>query len=113
VGALQRAASRRLGVDPADAGQHAGELETSILLALRPASVRRGQLAPGLRVAEGDAQELFYPSLRAHAPNGVVGDPRGADAARAEPYLEAWADALAAAYRRAKNESQTKGTKSE
>jgi len=113
VGALQRAASRRLGVDPADAGQHAGELETSILLALRPASVRRGRLAPGLRVAEGDAQELFYPSLRAHAPNGVVGDPRGADAARAEPYLEAWADALAAAYRRAKNESQTKGTKNE
>jgi creatinine amidohydrolase len=111
VAALQRSTSERLGVDPADAGHHAGELETSILLALRPASVRRERLAPGLRCERADGQELFYPSLRRHAPTGVVGDPRRADAARAEAYLDAWVDALAAAYRRAKNESQTNGTK--
>lgn len=110
VATAHRATSRRLGVDPADAGQHAGELETSILLALRPASVRRERLAAGLRAAEGDARELVSPRLREHAPSGVVGDPRGAAAVRAEPYLEAWAEELAAAYRCAKNESQTKGT---
>ena len=46
----------------------------------------------------GDGQALFYPSLRANAPNGVVGDPRRADPLRAERYLETWVDALVAFY---------------
>ena len=47
---------------------------------------------------DADAQALFYPDLRANAPSGVVGDPRGADASRAEHYLAAWAGLLDAAY---------------
>jgi creatinine amidohydrolase len=112
LAALQRAASARHGVPGAESGHHAGEFETSIVLDVRPDGVRRDRLAPGLPSPEGDAQDLFFPSLRARAPSGVVGDPRRADAARAADYLDAWADELVAAYRRAKNDSHTNGTKS-
>jgi creatinine amidohydrolase len=96
--ALQRAAEAH-GIGPAEAGHHAGEVETSILLALRPGAVRRDAFAPGRLEARADAQDLFYPSLRANAPSGTVGDPRPADAARGARYLEAWTDELLACVR--------------
>jgi len=98
------------GVPAAAAGHHAGEAETSILLALRPASVRVAAFAPGHTASVADPQALFYPSLRDHAPSGVVGDPRGASATRAEAYLDAWVDLLETAYRRAKNLPYANGT---
>ena len=112
IAAVQHEVARRFGVSAEEAGHHAGELETSILLALRPGAVRRERLAPGLAAPAGDAQALFYPSLRERAPEGVVGDPRRADAARAAAYLDAWADALVAAYRAEKKVANTKGTNS-
>ncbi len=99
------AVSAEFGVAPETAGHHAGELETSILSALRPQSVRRSEFAPGTLVGDGDAQALFYPSLRANAPNGTVGDPRGAAALRAERYLAAWVGLLVDTYRRANHEA--------
>jgi len=95
--------SAACGVAPEVAGHHAGEIETSILLALRPAAVRTAALAAGLLTAPSDPQALFYPSLREHAASGTVGDPRAADAARGARYLEAWVDVLVDAYRREKN----------
>ncbi len=83
------------GVAPEASGHHAGELETSILLALAPAAVKRGELRAGLLAGAGDAQALFYPSLRRNAPEGTVGDPTQADAQRAPTYLDAWAEWLA------------------
>jgi creatinine amidohydrolase/Fe(II)-dependent formamide hydrolase-like protein len=50
-----------------------------------------------------DPQALFYPDLRRHAPDGVVGDPRGASAVRGARYLDVWTDVLAAAFGAAKN----------
>jgi len=44
---------------------------------------------------------LFYPSLRAHAPSGVVGDPSSASAERGAAYLEAWIDLLETHFRAA------------
>lgn len=92
------ACGRRYGVAVEEQGQHAGELETSILRALAPQAVRFDRAEPGVLTGEGDAQALFYPSLRDNAPNGVVGDPRRADPARAEAYLEAWVEELVAFY---------------
>ena len=83
------------GVTPGEAGQHAGELETSILLAIAPGLVRRERLARGLVDPPVASAELFYPDLRRHAQDGTVGDPRGAAAERAADYLDAWADVLA------------------
>jgi creatinine amidohydrolase/Fe(II)-dependent formamide hydrolase-like protein len=103
------AESAEAGVPLAEAGHHAGEIETSILLALDPARVRT-PLAAGV-AAGADAQPLFYPDLRANAPDGVVGDPRRADAARGLRYLRAWTRLLVDAYRGEKNSHQATGTK--
>jgi creatinine amidohydrolase len=108
--ATQARVAAAAGITPEVAGHHAGEAETSILLALRPTAVRVAALESGHTAAVADPQRLFYPSLRDHAPTGTVGDPRAASAARAEAYLEAWVELLADAYRRAKNEKYANGT---
>jgi creatinine amidohydrolase len=90
--------SLELGSSPAAAGHHAGELESSIVAALRPTALRRDRLEAGVVAGPDGGQSLFYPSLRANAPSGVVGDPRGWSAARAEPYLAAWVDELVACW---------------
>ncbi|MEO6029617.1 MAG: creatininase family protein, partial [Candidatus Binatia bacterium] len=107
--ALARVAAEH-GIAPAAAGHHAGEVETSILMALRPDAVRGARLAAGHTEVVADPQTLFYPSLRTHASSGVVGDPRPASATRAAAYLDAWADVLVDAYRRAKNNPYANGT---
>jgi creatinine amidohydrolase len=104
------AASAASGIGAEASGHHAGEFETSIVLALRPGDVRARTFAPGLLVPTANAQTLFYPSLRPHAPSGTVGDPSGAAAARAERYLAAWVELLVAAYRGEKKRHQAKGT---
>jgi creatinine amidohydrolase len=107
---LWHAASAAEGVAGAVAGHHAGEFETSIVLGLHPDAVQRDALAAGVIDVGGDPQALFYPSLRSHSPSGVVGDPRPADARRAERYLSAWVDALVAHYLREKKATYTAGT---
>ena len=92
---------KQYGVSPEAAGHHAGEIETSILSALRPQNVRRTQIGAGHLHGDAETQHLFYPSLRDNAPNGTVGDPRSASAQRASDYLDAWTDELVALYRRA------------
>lgn len=99
VSALWRAASAREGISSRESGHHAGEYETSIVAALRPGAVRWRELREGTDGDVPEPQTLFYPSVRAHAPEGVVGDPRRASAERAERYLSAWVDHLIAAYR--------------
>jgi creatinine amidohydrolase len=105
-------AAAREGVGAAAAGHHAGELETSLMLALAPGDVRSERFEIGVTEIPRDPQTLFYPDLRTRAPNGVVGDPRGARAERAAGYLDAWVDALVAEYEAAKKRACTKGTNS-
>jgi creatinine amidohydrolase/Fe(II)-dependent formamide hydrolase-like protein len=112
VTAALAAVAAGFGITAEVAGHHAGELETSIMLALQPSDVRGDALAAGHVAPVADAQTLFYPSLRATVPSGTVGDPRAASAARAAAYLDAWVDVLLAAYRRAKNTKYAQGTKS-
>ena len=101
VARMQRDAVASRGLEAESAGPHAGEFETSLVAALRPGSVRRSALAEGRRTSPDEAQALFFPSLRARAENGVLGDPRQASAGRAGAYLEAWVDLLETAYRNA------------
>jgi creatinine amidohydrolase len=109
VAATLHGAAARLGVDASAAGHHAGEVETSILLALAPADVRRECAEAGL-LDPREPASVFYPDLRANAPSGVVGDPRGADPGRAGAYLDAWTELLATAFEGAKKRQCTKGT---
>ena len=94
------AEATRFGVAPESAGHHAGELETSIMLHLRPELVVTDAMAKGYVTPTHDAQALFYPDVRRNAPDGVVGDPRGATALRGARYLDVWVDALEKALRR-------------
>jgi creatinine amidohydrolase len=104
--------ARTFGVTPEAAGHHAGEVETSIMLALHPELVRLDALTPGYVTPTADPQTLFCPDLRRHAPNGTVGDPRGATALRGERYLAAWTDVLVAALGPlAKKRAYANGTK--
>ncbi len=83
-------------ITPTQLGLHAGEGETSEVLALCPALVRREAAEAGYC---GEFAAIL-PTLRtlglqAVTPNGVLGDPTVADAARGARYLDAYATALA------------------
>lgn len=98
IGAMQSAVVEAEAIAPIAAGPHAGEYETSVVARLRPGSVRRGALHPGRLVSPGEAQGLFYPSLRPNAETGVLGDPSAASASRGDRYLDAWVELLVAGY---------------
>lgn len=99
LGRLWQEASARAGAPPGAAGHHAGEFETSIIAALRPDALRWDELRGGVSGDVPEPQRLFYPSLRDHAPEGVVGDPSQASAERGEGYLQAWTSFIVDAYR--------------
>jgi creatinine amidohydrolase len=82
-------------VTPEQAGAHAGEFETSIMLYLRPDLVAMDQAQPGyvgdqLRIAP----LVFEKGFRAVTANGVLGDPCDASAASGEAYMAAITDLL-------------------
>jgi mycofactocin precursor peptide peptidase len=80
------------------ADAHAGRTETSLLLAINPSAVRPDVAEPG---CPDDLVDLIgrlrADGVRAVAPNGVLGDPRGATAAEGEQLLAALRGDLAAA----------------
>jgi mycofactocin precursor peptide peptidase len=85
---------------PAVAGgdAHAGRTETSLLLALRPELVRGDRLAAGAtEPLPALTSRLRADGLRAVSPNGVLGDPFGADATEGHALLATLADQLVAA----------------
>ncbi|MEI8313662.1 MAG: creatininase family protein [Verrucomicrobiota bacterium] len=85
------------GVPPEVSGSHAGEFETSMMLAMRPGLVR-------MELAEAGAPEpldvlfdrMMSEGIEAVSPNGVLGDQRGADGTRGHRYLDGLAEWLAA-----------------
>lgn len=82
----------------ADGDAHAGRTETSILLALDPEAVRLDAAEPGERRPIGEIlPELRAGGVAAVSPNGVLGDPTGADAAEGAAVLDALAADLVAA----------------
>ena len=86
------------GLSEAAIGPHAGEAETSMVLALRPDLVRMKDAATGYVGDTEHAREEIY--VRGHgvesvAPSGVLGDPPKAVADRGRQYLDATADLFA------------------
>ncbi|WP_236788560.1 mycofactocin biosynthesis peptidyl-dipeptidase MftE [Amycolatopsis sp. GM8] len=74
---------------------HAGRTETSVMLALRPESVRLDRLEAG---NTRPLPELINPlrdgGVRAVSGNGVLGDPRGATADEGREILHGWGKSL-------------------
>ncbi|MDP2675848.1 MAG: creatininase family protein [Dehalococcoidia bacterium] len=78
-----------MGLTPAEGGVHAGEWETSMMLALHPELVRMelaeegyvGDLAAGV-------QRFFNEGVHVLAENGIFGDPRRASAEAGRKYIQ-------------------------
>jgi creatinine amidohydrolase len=90
--------SAEYGVSAEASGAHAGENETSIMMALERDLVVSGELAPGYLGPTGEKEFkiILDKGMPALTSNGVLGDPRTATAERGEVYLERLAAFLAA-----------------
>lgn len=89
-----------LGVGKFDAGWHAGELETSMILALDEELVLMERAAPGFIGDLGPLRhKLATDGVQAIAPTGVLGDPTLATRENGDAYLAALADAITAFFR--------------
>ncbi|WP_166459490.1 creatininase family protein [Amycolatopsis pithecellobii] len=84
------------GISPQLSGVHAGEWETSIMLAIHPELVRMHTADAGFVGAfdSATAERLFREGTASLAANGVLGDPRPASFERGERHLTAWVDTL-------------------
>jgi creatinine amidohydrolase/Fe(II)-dependent formamide hydrolase-like protein len=87
---------REDGVPPQVIGAHAGEAETSIMLAVRPDLVDMDGAVAGFggEFDGSTAELLFREGTRALSENGVLGDARPATAERGERYLAALTELL-------------------
>jgi len=89
------------GLSPQEAGSHAGDAETSILLYTRPDLVRMERAERGWIGNIGDVlDQIFNQGIDTIAPNGVMGDPRTATAEHGRDYVEAFGRFLAEDIRR-------------
>ncbi|TMU98423.1 creatininase family protein [Streptomyces sp. DASNCL29] len=79
-------------------GGHADVAETSIMLAVRPEVVRNDRAAAGFTGSMNEEllARVFTDGVRAVAPNGVLGDPKGMSSELGFSCLNAVADLIAA-----------------
>lgn len=84
------------GISPQASGAHAGEWETSIMLAIHPELVRMDEAAAGFvgTFDAATAERLFMEGTASLTANGVLGDPSSASSERGERHLAAWVDTL-------------------
>jgi creatinine amidohydrolase len=84
------------GGDPAAVGGHADIAETSLMMKLRPDSVRVDRFEPGhLGLLSQEQLELMWKNgILSVTKNGIIGDPRGSTAQIGDSCLEAIADLL-------------------
>lgn len=86
------------GVPLAEGGLHAGEWETSLLMAVEPQLVHLERGAPGFTGDLDEALSAIFDSGVHHiAENGVIGDPASASAEHGERYWTAAVDLVLAA----------------
>jgi creatinine amidohydrolase len=80
--------SRAFGIDPAKSGAHSGELETSLMLALRPEQVKIDRAAEGFVGELSEIMSKVFDGIQNLDPSDVLGDPRPASAEAGKKYLE-------------------------
>ncbi len=89
--------SSKHGVTAGESGAHAGESETSMVLAIRKDLVDMKNAEIGFVESFDDKiMGLMYSQgIKAITKNGVLGDPRKAEARKGEEYLKLWAEKMA------------------
>jgi len=82
--------SAEFGITKEEAGAHAGENETSFILAFAEELVREDRFSPGYlgSLGEREVKIIMEKGMPALTENGVLGDPGKASAERGEIYLE-------------------------
>ena len=80
--------SLAFGVNAAQSGAHAGEWETSLLLALRPEQVKMDRAAAGFVGELSEIMARVFDGIQNLDENGVLGDPRPATAEAGMKYLK-------------------------
>ena len=81
------AGEREYGVPLGEGGLHAGEWETSMLMAVHPELVHMDRAEAGYTGdMESAVQSLFAEGVASISPNGAIGDPARASAAHGERY---------------------------
>jgi creatinine amidohydrolase len=86
--------SERRGVDATAAGAHAGEFETSLMLAAHPDVVRQDRLQTGALVDLHDVPDVLAGDVRKVTGLGVIGDATQATREGGEAYLRRMTDAI-------------------
>lgn len=83
------AGSAEFGIKANESGSHAGENETSIMMALEKNLVIKDRFAPGDvgLAGEKELKIMFEHGIQTLSKNGVLGDPRKASADKGERYL--------------------------
>jgi creatinine amidohydrolase len=91
--AIARRGVDEFGVPLAEGGLHAGEWETSMLMAIHPELVHLERGEPGYRGDMDDAvAAIFSRGVHSLTPNGVIGDPTRASAEHGTLYWDEAAD---------------------
>ena len=88
--------SGEYGITKEEAGAHAGENETSLILSLERELVKRDRFAPGYLgpLGEREVKVILEKGMPALSEKGVLGDPKKASAERGKVYLEKIVDFL-------------------
>jgi creatinine amidohydrolase len=88
--------SSRHGVSAVESGAHAGESETSMVLAIRKDLVDMKNAEAGFLGSFDDKMMdlLWSQGIKAVTKNGVLGDSRKGEAGKGEEYLELWAEKM-------------------
>ena len=76
------------GVEAAGSGAHAGEWETSVMLALRPEQVEMQRADKGFVGELSEVMSRVFGGIQNLDENGVLGDPRPASAQAGEKYIK-------------------------
>jgi creatinine amidohydrolase/Fe(II)-dependent formamide hydrolase-like protein len=86
------------GISPEVSGAHAGEAETSMVLAERPEIVDMSRAEAGFveQMTAEHARKLFDEGMTALTDNGILGDARPADPERGRRYIDGMSDFLSA-----------------
>ncbi|MBR0873271.1 creatininase family protein [Bradyrhizobium tropiciagri] len=89
------------GGDPAAVGGHADIAETSLMMKIRPDSVRTDRFEPGhIGLLSPDQLDLMWKNgISSVTRNGIIGDPRGSTVAIGESCLERIAGLLVDAFK--------------
>jgi len=88
--------SSKYGITAGESGAHAGESETSMVLAIRKDLVNMKSAEAGFVGSLDDRMMglMWSQGIKAISKNGVVGDSRKGEAGKGEEYLELWAEKM-------------------